>query len=185
MGEDQSTLFPLEFNHSVKLRSAPDNLTANAGAALLREMGERLGLWKLLERALVDLRDPDLITHPFEELLRTAVWSRQRDVDFLRRDPAFRLAVSKRRSESPLAWEASRAGARGAGVAGHALQEDGSPGRAGGPQGTGRSALCLGGPPRWPQPPAPPGRDHGRPGLSAHGEVHGHQPGSAYNGHYH
>ena len=75
---------------------------------LLREIGERLGLWKLLERRLVDDRDPDRITHPFVELLRTAIlapaqgWSRQRDVDLLRDDPAFRLAVSMRRGDGPV-----------------------------------------------------------------------------------
>ena len=73
MGEVQGTLFPLEFNHSLKLRSTPEGLTADAGAVFLREVGERLGLWKLLEEALGDSRDPELITHPFGELLRTAV----------------------------------------------------------------------------------------------------------------
>ncbi len=114
MGEIQGALFPLEFNRSLKLRSTPESLTVGAGAVLLRELGERLGLWKLLDNHLSDPRDPDLITHPFGELLRTAVllaargWRRQRDVDFLRHGPAFRLAVSKRRGQSPL--RASRRG---------------------------------------------------------------------------
>jgi hypothetical protein len=61
-----------------------------------------------LDQALTDPRAADLVTHPFAELLRTVVltqaqgWSSQRDVDLLRCDPAFRLAVSKRRGESPL-----------------------------------------------------------------------------------
>jgi len=109
MGEAQGTLFPLEFNRSVGVRAAPsESLTLDAGAVVLREVGERLHLWKLLEGALVDARDPDRITHAFIELLRTLIltqaqgWSSQREVDFLRSDPAFRLAVSTRRGERPL-----------------------------------------------------------------------------------
>ena len=39
MGEAQGTLFPLEFNRSLKLRSTPESLTADGGAVLLREVG--------------------------------------------------------------------------------------------------------------------------------------------------
>jgi hypothetical protein len=109
MGEVQGTLFPLEFNRSIRVRpTAPEKLTVDAGAVVLREVGERLRLWKLMEQALIDPRERGLVTHPFVELLRTVVltqaqgWSSQRDVDLLRRDPAFRLAVSKRRGERPL-----------------------------------------------------------------------------------
>jgi len=109
MGEVQSTLFPLESNRSVKLRVEADGaLTLNAGALLVRELGQRLGLWKLLKLALYDPRDSQRITHPFIELVRTVVllgaqgWSRLRDVDFLRDDPALRLAVSQRKGDGPL-----------------------------------------------------------------------------------
>jgi len=109
MGEIQDTLFPLESNRSVKVRAEADSaLTLNAGALLLREIGERLGLWSMLERGLYDARDGHRITHPFMELVRTVVllaaqgWSRLSDADFLRRDAAMRLAVSKRKGESPL-----------------------------------------------------------------------------------
>jgi hypothetical protein len=109
MGEVQGTLFPLEFNRSIRVRpTAPEKLTLDAGAVVLREVGERLRLWKLMERALIDPRERGLVTHPFIELLRTVVltqaqgWSSQRDVELLRRDPAFRVAVSKRRGERPL-----------------------------------------------------------------------------------
>jgi hypothetical protein len=109
MGEIQDTLFPLESNRSVKVRAETDTaLTMNTGALLLRELGQRLGLWSLLQRALDDPRDTNRITHPLIELVRTAVllaaqgWSRLSDADFLRQDPALRLAVSKRKGESPL-----------------------------------------------------------------------------------
>jgi hypothetical protein len=109
MGEVQGTLFRLEFNRSVRVRSvAEEKVTKDGGAVLLREVGERLGLWRLLEGALENPRESSLITHPFVELLRTAILTgaqgcgSQRHVDFLRGDPAFRLAVSKRRGERPL-----------------------------------------------------------------------------------
>lgn len=109
MGEVQATLFPLECNRSARLRQEAEGaLTVNSGAVLLREIGHRLGLWKLLERVLYDRRDPDRIIHPFIELVRTVVlsaaqgWSRQRDVDFLREDPALRLAVSQRKGDRAL-----------------------------------------------------------------------------------
>lgn len=109
MGEIQGTLFSLEFNRSVHVRpTEPAKLTRDAGALVLREVGERLGLWHLLEEALEDPRNGERITHPFGELLRTAVlteaqgWSSQRDVDLLRNDPAFRMSVSERKSDRAL-----------------------------------------------------------------------------------
>ena len=57
---------------------------------------------------LHDPRDAARVTHPFQELLRTAVlllaqgWSDQSDVQLLRDDPALRLAVSSRRGQRPL-----------------------------------------------------------------------------------
>jgi hypothetical protein len=156
MGEVQGTLFPLEFNRSVKLRSTREGLTADAGAVLLREVGERLGLWKLLDRALVD---------------------------FLRLDPAFRLAVSKRRGESPLL-----AGRHGREPEGLASQATLSRLMAALGEGENRKALvevlCA-----WAAHRAGLSRECPREEItvdldSLPTEVHGHQPGSAYNGHY-
>jgi hypothetical protein len=48
MGEEQGTLFQLEFNRSICVRpTSPEKLTLDAGALLLRGVGERLGLWGL------------------------------------------------------------------------------------------------------------------------------------------
>jgi hypothetical protein len=108
MGEVQGTLFPLRFNGSLRIRETSERMTGDGGAILLREIGERLGLWKLLERSLEDSRDRARVKHPFIELIRTAVlpaaqgWTKQRDVTPLRHDSAFRMAVSNRRGQSPL-----------------------------------------------------------------------------------
>jgi len=68
----------------------------------LREIDATLGLIEDLAK------NPDLITHPLAELLRSRVFALaqgyhdQDDLDVLRDDPAFRLAVSQRRGISPL-----------------------------------------------------------------------------------
>jgi hypothetical protein len=75
---------------------------------VIREIMHRLGLDSCLASRLHDPRRQDLITHPLDELLRTALvllaqgWHDQDDVDNLRHDPALWLAVSDRRGVSPL-----------------------------------------------------------------------------------
>ncbi len=49
-------------------------LTTDAGALLLREADQRLGLLDALDRCLPDPRDPDLITHPQRALLAQRVF---------------------------------------------------------------------------------------------------------------
>jgi hypothetical protein len=71
MGEEQGTLFSLDFNRSVRIEARPERLTADAGALLLRELTDRLGLPGLVARHLSDPRDPASTRHPFVELLRT------------------------------------------------------------------------------------------------------------------
>jgi len=108
MGESQGTLFPLEFNRSIHLEARPERVSGEAGALLMRELMDRLGYPRLFARHLRDPRDQTRVTHPFQELLRTAVlllaqgWSDQSDVELLRDDPALRLAVSSRRGQRPL-----------------------------------------------------------------------------------
>lgn len=108
MGERQDTLFPPEFNRSLVLERSESALSGDMGAVLLRELGERSGLWRLMSDALRDARSQEHVTHPFKELLATAVllpaqgWSAMRDVEYLREDPVLRLAVSERKSDRPL-----------------------------------------------------------------------------------
>lgn len=108
MGESNLTLFPLDFNRSLRVEARPERLTAEAGAVLLREVVERLGVTRWLAERLTDTRDPELVTHPLVELLNTSLlllgqgWRDQDDADTLRHDPILRLAVSTRRGVSPL-----------------------------------------------------------------------------------
>lgn len=107
MGEDL-TLFPAEFNGSLRVEARPERLTSEAGAVILREVIERLGITPWLVERIDDPRDQELITHPMSELINTSLvmlaqgWRDQDDADALRDDAAMRLAVSSRRGISPL-----------------------------------------------------------------------------------
>ena len=107
MGEELS-LFQPEFNGSIRVEARAERLTSEAGAVLLREVLERLGITRWLAGRLVDSRKPELVTHPLSELLNTSLlllgqgWRDQDDADVLRDDAVFRLAVSGRRGISPL-----------------------------------------------------------------------------------
>jgi hypothetical protein len=63
MGEELS-LFRPEFNGSIRVEARAERLTSEAGAVLLRETLERLGVSRWLADRLVDTRDPRKITHP-------------------------------------------------------------------------------------------------------------------------
>jgi len=96
------------FNRSILVEGRENRLTADAGALLLRELDDRLGLTESLAEDLTDPRSPIFLIHPLVELLRSRLYALgqghkdQDDLDRLRNDPAFRLAVSERRSTSPL-----------------------------------------------------------------------------------
>ncbi len=190
MGEDL-TLFRLEFNGSLRIDARPERLTSEAGAVVLREVLERLGLTDWLVERLEDPRDPDVVTHPLAELLHTARlllgqgWRDHDDADTLRDDAARRLAVSLRRGIGPL--QAPGMARRPAGLASQptlsrlaralSAEENRTVLREGLLEvATRRVRASRGG--------------HRPRSLtidvdSLPVEVHGHQPGSAYNGHYH
>lgn len=185
MGEVQGTLFPLECNRSVVVEARRERLTADAGVLLMRELSQKLGLPGLVTEHLDDPRDPDKIVHPFLELVRTRLftllqgWSEQQDVALLHADPAFRLAVSERRGDGPL--RTPEAG-RPDGLCSqptlsrllHTLaSEENRAGLGAILRAVARPFLGL------PREEATVDLD------SLPQEVHGHQPGSAYNAHYH
>jgi hypothetical protein len=101
-------LFKTSFNQSVQIESRPDHLTGDAGALVQREIMERTGIIDWLSARLHDPRNPDLITYPLSDLLRTHLlllgqgWRDQDDADRLRQDPALRVANSSIRGSMPL-----------------------------------------------------------------------------------
>src|SRR5215203_3859677 len=98
----------LPIYRSIHLQARPECVSGESGTLLMRQLMDRLGYPELLARHLLDPRDVARVTHPFEELLRTALlmlvqgWGDQSDVQLLRDDPALRLAVSIRRGQRPL-----------------------------------------------------------------------------------
>jgi hypothetical protein len=183
MGEIQGTLFSPDFNRSIQIEARPERLSADAGALLLRDLTDRLGLPGLIRRHLKDPRDPDRITHPILELLRTWVlllahdWRDQADATLLREDPILRLAVSTRRGQSPLRpSESSPEGLCSQATLSRLLhtlaREDNL-------MGLGEIVREI----------VFPALDTGRKEITLDLDsfphpVHGHQPGAAYNSHY-
>jgi hypothetical protein len=175
-------------NRSIDIEARPERLSSDGGAILLREVGEKLGLFGWLATHLCDPRDPDQVTHPFIELLRTSLllaaqgWGDQDDADTLREDPAFRLAVSSRKGQAPLReQEGAPCGLPSQPTLSRFVTSLATAGnRAGLARAlallAGRRLAALGGPPAE--------------GLvvdfdSMALETHGHQPESEYHGHYH
>ncbi|MEO7327996.1 MAG: IS1380 family transposase [Minicystis sp.] len=200
MAEDTTPL-RVDFNGSLRIEGRPERLTSEAGAIVLREVLERVGIVPWLGERLIDPRKPELITHPLSELMRTSLlllaqgWRDQDDADALRDDAALRLAVSDRRGTAPLETRKSRDD--GEPLSKNPLSPDG-----------------LASQPTLSRFVAMLSTTHNRSGLrlglleiaarrlraerdghrrryltidldSLPIEVHGHQPGSEYNGHYH
>ena len=188
MGDSQGTLFSLEYNRSIHIEARPERVSGDAGALLLRQLMDRLGYPRLFARHLRDPRDPARVTHPFQELLRTAVlllaqgWSDQSDVGLLRDDPALRLAVSSRRGQRPLREAVDREpdGLCSQPTLSRLVQDLGI-----GVNVSGLGAVLLDAAEQ--RTGLRPGERHPETTLdldSLPREVFGHQPGSAWNGHY-
>lgn len=99
MGEGHGWLFEPTFNRSIKLRQADPRITSDAGVLLLREVDHRLGLTADLAGQLCDPRDPARIRYTQAELLRQHLYQRalghvhSDDADATAHDGAFRLAT--------------------------------------------------------------------------------------------
>ena len=198
---EHSTPFRVEFNGSVRIEGRPERLTSEAGAIVLREVMERVGIIEWLGERLLDPRKPELVTHPLAELMRTSLlllgqgWRDQNDADALRDDAALRLGVSDRRGTGPL--ETRERGEDGAPLLKNPAVPDGLASQPTLSRLIGmlshthnRAALRLGlleSAARRVRA----GRGGHRPRYltidldSLPIEVHGQQPGSEYNGHYH
>lgn len=187
MGEEQATLFALDFNRSVRVEARPERLTADAGAVLLRALLERVGFPALVRRHLCDRREAARVTHDLLELVTTQLlllaqgWSAQRDADLLRHDPALRLAISRRRGSAPVVGGAAGAAS---GLASQPTLSRLVAMLAEVANRAGLSALLLAWAERRRGRQAPRLREVTLDLDSVPEEVHGAQPGSAWNGHY-
>lgn len=103
MSEDSSLPFDLPSVGRKKLSVGFDGgqLSSDGGVLLLRGIEKRLGLAARLSGCMKDKRDPDLILHTVEEMLRlrmfaiAAGYEDGDDCDSLRYDPVFKMAVGR------------------------------------------------------------------------------------------
>jgi hypothetical protein len=102
------TLFPLH-TKPVVVSNDGGALTSDAGALLLRQVDNRLGLTRRLAECLADRRDPAKLRHDLLALLRQRIYQIAlgyedcNDADRLRSDPALKLAVGRAPLEADLA----------------------------------------------------------------------------------
>ena len=184
MGETLA-LFRPSFNKSLCIESRPERLTGEPGAVALREIMERTGIVDWLTARLHDPRKPELITYPLGELLRTSLlllaqgWRDQDDADALRFDAGLRLAASAARGTTPLSQDSHLASQPTLSRLIDLLSRPGN-------RKILHEALMVLAGRRF----RAMRRGHRQRYLtldvdSLPIEVHGHQPGSAWNGHYH
>lgn len=108
MGEPQGWLFEPTFNRSVKVMAVDERITSDGGLIVLREADHRLGITEWLAQRLQDPRRQDLIRYELVELLRERLYalalgySTQDDADRLAHDPAMKLAAWNRPGAQPL-----------------------------------------------------------------------------------
>lgn len=104
MGEKQHLSAPV-FNRSVRVEARDESLSGDAGAVLVRDILERTGVLDRLVAQLHEPRDPRYVVHDLKSLICTAVvliaqgWRPGKDVDRLREDLAIRIAASARRGD--------------------------------------------------------------------------------------
>jgi hypothetical protein len=102
------SLFPLP-TKPVVIRADGGALTSDAGALLLRQLDERLGLTRRLAECVLDRREPSKVRHEVLSLLRQRIYQIAcgyedcNDADHLRADPALKLAVGRAPTEGDLA----------------------------------------------------------------------------------
>lgn len=103
MGETDSTSFRTSFNGSLRIEGRPEQLSANAGVLMLREVDQRLGFTEALCHRLQDGRVAARTRHSLLQLTRCRIlllaagYDQQRDIDHLADDPAFLASLSDRR----------------------------------------------------------------------------------------
>jgi len=178
-------LFRSSFNKSLRIEARPDRLTAEPGAIVLREIMQRTRIIEWLVERLFDPRDADKVTYPLADLLRTVLlllgqgWRDQDDADAFRHDAGLRLAATGARGTTALCGETHLASQpklsrliavlstpENRAVLHEAIIEL-----------AGRRLRGMRG-----------GHRHRYLSIDVDSlpiEVHGHQPGSAWNGHYH
>ena len=86
-------------NRPVEVANDGGAITSDAGVLVLREVDDRLGLTRRLADAFTDRREQAKVTHPLHEAFSQRIFQIVQgyedcnDADYLREDPAFKIAV--------------------------------------------------------------------------------------------
>ena len=108
MGETDRTQIRPVLNGSLTIADSDERLTNLAGVVCLRELDEKLGVTHGIANALVDPRDPSRVEHRMSSLLRSWTYTMaaqsgsQLSASRLAMDPALKLAASDSKGTSPL-----------------------------------------------------------------------------------
>ena len=100
-GEAKKEAIRPDFNKSIFVDFAGAKLTSDAGFLLMREVDQRFGIIENGCKHLVDERSASHSKHTYEQMTRQRVYQIAagyedcNDADFLRVDPALRLALDK------------------------------------------------------------------------------------------
>jgi Transposase DDE domain group 1 len=103
MIDDTTAAFSFPAVAGKKVTAAFDGgrITSDGGVMLLSLAERRLGIAERLARFIPDARDPSRVTHSFADMIRARIFAiccgyeDADDLDFLRADPAFRLACGR------------------------------------------------------------------------------------------
>lgn len=100
-GERQKDVIQPDFNRSIMIDFQGAKISSDTGFILLREVGERFRILGPMNDCLEDLRSPIHTRHSLVQMVRQRVYQIAagyedcNDADFLRIDPALRLALGK------------------------------------------------------------------------------------------
>ena len=100
-GESQKESIRPDFNRSIMIDFQGATISSDTGFILLREVDERFKIIGPMKDCLEDLRSPAHTKHAFVQVVRQRVYQIAagyedcNDADYLRIDPALRLAIGK------------------------------------------------------------------------------------------
>jgi hypothetical protein len=109
VGDATSGPVRLSFNPQLRVEFRGATVTSDAGLLLPRELDERLGLNRLIERHLADPRTGHNRQFPLRDLFRQSIYSRlagyedTNDAERLAEDPTFRMLASRERRATSVA----------------------------------------------------------------------------------
>jgi hypothetical protein len=100
-GESQKEVIWPDFNRAIRIDFRGATITSDVGFLLVREIDERFKIIEPMQDCLEDLRSPTHTKHSLVQMVRQRVYQMAagyedcNDADFLRIDPALRLALGK------------------------------------------------------------------------------------------